>query len=153
MIATMNASIAAFVRDEYTPDGVEVEGEGANRVRLRMPPSFHNVTRLCRDLVELFGANVDLVIDQNDAARCVVFEVFTGGEGAAAAAPVTDTQDECPVPEPPAAPLAAPPACTPERWAGWVVRMMLPVTVAWLAFVLMALARGGSAPLTPSVFV
>jgi hypothetical protein len=73
----MNDDIAAFVRDEYTPDGVEVEGEGANRMRLRMPPTFHNVTDLCRELVECFGAHIDLVIDHNDSTKCVVFEVYT----------------------------------------------------------------------------
>ena len=52
-----------------------MEGIGDNRVRLRMPPDFMNVTALCRDLYEVFGAHVDLVIDDN-ANSCVVFEAI-----------------------------------------------------------------------------
>lgn len=81
-------SIADFVRDTYTAAGVEVEGEGAGRVLLRMPPTFHNVTGLCRDLVEIFGASCDMVIDATgDGVRCVVMEVYSPP------APVLPAQD------------------------------------------------------------
>jgi hypothetical protein len=57
--------IAEYVRTYYTDQGVEVEGTGSGRMRLRMPPEFHNVTEMCRDLVQNYDAVVDLVIDQH----------------------------------------------------------------------------------------
>ena len=72
-------SIADYVREHYTDQGVEVEGTGSGRMRLRMPPEFHNVTEMSRDLIFNFDAVIDLVIDQQGSQNqksCVVFEVY-----------------------------------------------------------------------------
>jgi hypothetical protein len=69
--------IAEYVRTYYTDQGVEVEGTGSGRMRLRMPPEFHNVTEMCRDLVQNYDAVVDLVIDEQGGQKsCVIFEVY-----------------------------------------------------------------------------
>jgi len=142
----MNDNIAAFVRDEYTPDGVEVEGEGANRIRLRMPPTFHNVTDLCRELVECFGAHIDLVIDHNDSTKCVVFEVYSSpSSGSQGVAQDTDTCDGDPTPSPvdqscDAASLPAQASVVlVEPWTSWIARnVVFPVFVAIGASVVIA---------------
>lgn len=67
--------VAAYVREVYSHDGAEVESIGDDRIRVRMPPCFHNVTEFCQRLfVEFNGACVDLVVDDNNTA--VIFEVF-----------------------------------------------------------------------------
>jgi len=142
----MNGDIAAFVRNEYTPDGVEVEGEGANRIRLRMPPTFHNVTDLCRELVECFGAHIDLVIDHNDSTKCVVFEVYASPSSTPPG--VTDTTDGCDT-EPVTPPINASCDAVPspaqadcvlvEPWTSWIARnVAVPLFVAIGASFVMA---------------
>ena len=130
----MNDDIAAFVRNEYTSDGVEVEGEGANRIRLRMPPTFHNVTGLCRDLVEYFGAHIDLVIDHNDSTKCVVFEVYASSgvqSGADAPASVELETDDVPCGVRPALEATV---VLAEPWTSWLMRnVVVPCFVALFA--------------------
>ena len=67
--------MAAYVRDTYSDEGVEIEGTGAGRIRLRMPPEFHDVTRLAQELCVRFGGRMDLVID-DAASNCVILEVY-----------------------------------------------------------------------------
>ena len=78
---TQYSSVADYVREVYSHDGLEVESTGDDRIRVRMPPTFHNVTEFCRRLhVEFDGACVDLVVDDNNTS--IVFEVYaprTGG--------------------------------------------------------------------------
>jgi len=70
----MEKIIASTIRDHYSAAGVEVEGLGDRRVRVRMPPEFADVTNFCGHMQEEYGAHVDLVVDDNDQ-KCVVFEV------------------------------------------------------------------------------
>ena len=129
-------TIADFVRENYTGQGIEVEGEGAGRVLLRMPPVVQNVTLLCQDLMEIFGASCDLVIDGNETTRCVVLEVYSP-RGA---------EDGPPTPKPHAGPPQPPPPPQPQPqpWRGntaaactWALQhVAVPIVVAgafWVA--------------------
>jgi len=132
----MDSELAQFVRETYSRDGVEVEGIGANRTRLRMPPDFHDVTGLCRELLTVFGACVDLSIDDSEG-KCVVFEVFQ---------PIDSTNTrEMKTPTPPpvlqskvAAPQPPTQATKDEGHLGGVVyRFLLPILVAITAYLVL----------------
>ncbi len=72
---SFSSEMAAYVRDAYSDAGVEIEGTGAGRIRLRMPPEFHDITRLAQELCVRFGGRMDLVID-DAASKCVILEVY-----------------------------------------------------------------------------
>jgi hypothetical protein len=85
--------IAQFVRDHYSAAGVEVEGVGQRRVRIRMPPEFEDVTDFCGLLQETYGAHVDLVVDDHDK-KCVVFEVYAPRKRTRSDTPVCEEREE-----------------------------------------------------------
>lgn len=88
--------LAEFIRTNYSQDGIEVEGEGAGRIRVRMPPEFHDVTSFCGDLQHNFDAHIDLCIDDN-ANSCVVFDVYIVQQEA----PTYCANPKSPQPQPP----------------------------------------------------
>lgn len=132
----MDSELAQFVRDTYSRDGVEVEGIGANRTRLRMPPDFHDVTGLCRELLTVFGACVDLSIDDSEG-KCVVFEVFQPIDSTNSRDFHTPTPSPDPLTEE-AAPRPPTQAPKPEGYfMALFYRFLLPIFVAIVAYLIL----------------
>jgi len=72
----VNTALSEYVAQHFRLDMLEVESVGNKKLRVRLPPEFHGLTEFCKALHVEFGANVDVVVENDGSgASSAVLEI------------------------------------------------------------------------------